>query len=246
MSPPTLLGETNTMAEEAIKTADGAAEEAGAETKVDVNASGEEAGREGEESGGGAGNGGTTTDFEKIDPAVRKQPEDYIRERRSGREQGDGTHSGGEEEELSEPARRYLDKRVEEIVGARLKPLEEKITDTSVESEMGRAVSSLGQDRFSKFVPLARKAMDAWKGITAEDALLWAESKYGNPAERGATEERKRQAQGSRTRSSGSSPRPPSRGGNADITANEIAAMTPEQFTQFNEGLKGGKQLKTE
>lgn len=199
-------------------------------------------------SGAGSDGGGEAKDpLLDYTPEVRKTPADYFRERHEARrpaappKEGEGAEEGGEE--LTPAAKTVLAAEVERQVRERLAPYETVVVNSANESEIASYIGSHEEHR--KYAPVARKYMDVYKGITAENAFLLAEAKFGNPVERGAEAERARRREAQRARG-GSSPRPPARpAGAGEITAEEIQAMTPDQFAAFNERIKGGAQIKT-
>lgn len=189
--------------------------------------------------------GGVADPIDDYVPEVRKTAADHFRERHAPRREpvppkdDDGV---GEGEELTPQARTLLAQEVERQVRERMQPFEEVAVKSANEGDINSYVAT--HPDVSKYRSVAGKFMDAYKGITAENAFLLAEARFGNPVQRGADEQKRRDREANKPRG-GSSPRPATRVGTGEVSAEEINAMTPQQFEAFNERIKGGAAVKT-
>lgn len=177
-------------------------------------------------------------DFSKFEPEVRKRPIDYIEERRASRAAAPDTKVEAPEEKLSPESREYLDRALE----SRLKPIASTLADTFNRQEIEQEV--LKHPEWKRYVPLVEKYMkhDAYQGVPPK--MIFQSLDYEHAENRGADAAKEAEVQGKRARG-GSSPRPAAKVAGGELSAEDIAKLSPEQFNALQTRIKTGEQIRT-
>ncbi len=191
------------------------------------------------------GNKDEEVDFSKVEPEVRKRPVDYIEERKARRAERDNKpDEDGEvdidsEEKLTPKAEAILNKRLQE----KIQPFVKVMADTANQQEVDRVLSE--KPEWKKYAPLARKYMGTpgWDGVPAKRIFQMIDYEYAG--KRGAEAERERQSQEKRARGGGSSYRPAQRQNGGKLSAEDVAKLSPDQYTALQKRLAMGESIPT-